>query len=90
MSLFYGHSYADAARGRYLLDLYVNKILFQKFFELSGRINLTASNSGYFKGCVRYIFLVCFLCLKDSPCETRKNVFNLTSKAFFVLEIIKF
>ena len=34
--------------------------------------------------------LVCFLCLKDSTCETRKIVFYFTSKALFVLEIIKF
>ena len=43
-----------------------------------------------FKGCVCYILLVCFVCLKESTCETRKNVFYFTSKAFFVLEIIKF
>ena len=34
--------------------------------------------------------LVCFLCLKGSTCETRKNVFYFTLKAFFVPEIIKF
>ena len=34
--------------------------------------------------------LVYFLGLKESPCETRKNVFYFTSKALFVLEIIKF
>ena len=34
--------------------------------------------------------LVCFVCLKESICETRKNVFYFTSKALFVLEIIKF
>ena len=34
--------------------------------------------------------LVCFVCLKESTCETRKNVFSFTSKALFVLEIIKF
>ena len=34
--------------------------------------------------------LVCFECLKNSTCETRKNVFYFTSKAVFVLEIIKF
>ena len=33
--------------------------------------------------------LVCFVCLKESACETRKNVFYLTSKALFILEIIK-
>ena len=34
--------------------------------------------------------LVCFVCLKVSTCETRKNVFYFTSKALLVLEIIKF
>ena len=34
--------------------------------------------------------LICFFCLKESTCETRKNVFYFTSKALFVLEIIKF
>ena len=33
---------------------------------------------------------VCFLCLKESTCETGKNVFYFTLKAFFVFEIIKF
>ena len=43
-----------------------------------------------FKGCVRYILLVCFVCLKESTCETKKNVFYFTSKALFILVIIKF
>ena len=34
--------------------------------------------------------LVCFVYLKESTCETRKNVFYFTSKAFAVIEIIKF
>ena len=34
--------------------------------------------------------LVCFVSLKESTCETRKNVFYFISKALFVLEIIKF
>ena len=34
--------------------------------------------------------LVCFLSLKKSTCETRKNIFYFTSKALFVLEKIKF
>ena len=34
--------------------------------------------------------LVCFVCLKESTCETRKNVFYFTSKALFAFEIIKF
>ena len=42
------------------------------------------------KGCVCYILLVCFLSLKESTYETRKNVFYFTSKALFVLKKIKF
>ena len=34
--------------------------------------------------------LVCFVCLKESTCETRKNVFYFTSIALSVLEIIRF
>ena len=33
---------------------------------------------------------VCFLSLDESTCQTRKNAFCLISKAFFVLEKIKF
>ena len=32
------------------------------------------------------ILLVCFLGWKENSCETRKNVFFVTSKALFVLE----
>ena len=34
--------------------------------------------------------LVCFVCLKESTCETKKNVFYFALKALFILEIIKF
>ena len=34
--------------------------------------------------------LICFVCLKEGTCETRKNVFYFTSKALFIFEIIKF
>ena len=36
------------------------------------------------------LLLVCFVILKESTYETRKNVFYFISKALFVLEIIKF
>ena len=36
------------------------------------------------------LLLVCFLSLKDTTCETKKNVFYFTLKDVFVLEIIKF
>ena len=34
--------------------------------------------------------VICFVYLKESTRETRKNVFYLTLKALFILEIIKF
>ena len=34
-------------------------------------------------------FLFCFLSLKESTFETRKNYFYFSSKALFVLEIFK-
>ena len=34
--------------------------------------------------------LVCFVCLNERICETRKHVLYFTSKTLFVLEIIKF
>ena len=34
--------------------------------------------------------LVCFVCLKESTCETRKNAFYFTSKAPLVPKIINF
>ena len=42
------------------------------------------------KGCVLYILASLLISLNESTCETRKNVSYLTSKALFVLEIIKF
>ena len=44
----------------------------------------------YLKVVSATFLLVCFVCLKERTCETRKNVFYLTSKALFILEIIKF
>ena len=52
---------------------------------------LFASNLVDFLKVVSATFLpVCFLSLNESSCQTRKNVFYFTSKAFFVLEKIKF
>ena len=44
----------------------------------------------YLKVVSALFLLVCFLGLKESTCETRKNVFYFTSNALFVLEIIRF
>ena len=40
--------------------------------------------------CARYIFASLILGLKESFCETRKNIFYFTSNALFILEKIKF
>ena len=44
----------------------------------------------YLKVVSATLLLVCFLCLKESTCEAKKNVFYFTSKDLFVLGIIKF
>ena len=46
--------------------------------------------SEIFKGCVRYIFASSFLSVKESTCETKKNVFYFTSEALLVLQKINF
>ena len=54
------------------------------------QITFNHSSDIEFKGFVCYIFASLFLSLKESTCETKKNVFYFTSKALFVLEKIKF
>ena len=44
----------------------------------------------YLKVVSATFLLVCFLSLKESTCETKKNVFYFTSKALFVHAKIKF
>ena len=51
--------------------------------------NLDENTNTELKGSVRYIFATLFLGLKESVCETRKNIFYFTQKALFVLEKIK-
>ena len=49
------------------------------------------SYSGFLLKVVSAIFeLVCLLSLNETTCQTRKNVFYFTSKAFVVLAKIKF
>ena len=52
--------------------------------------NLDESTNTELKRCARYIFACLILGLKESFCETRKNIFYFTSKALFFLEKIKF
>ena len=51
--------------------------------------NLDENTNTELKGSVRYIFATLFLGLKETFCETRKNIFCFTQKALFVLEKIK-
>ena len=51
--------------------------------------NLDENTNTELKGSVRYIFATLFLGLKETFCETRKNIFYFTQKALFVLEKIK-
>ena len=51
------------------------------------------TTEGYMANSLKVVsatFLLVCLKLKESTCETRKNVFYCTLKAFFILEIIKF
>ena len=57
-----------------------------KSSTLISKQNKTEIHVSIFKGCVRYIFAILFLSLKESTCETRKNVFYFTLKALFILE----
>ena len=50
--------------------------------KLQNKINLKVTSVTF--------LLVCFVSLKRSTCETRKKIFYFSSKALFVLEVIKF
>ena len=50
----------------------------------------TAEPQFLLEGCARYIFAGLFCMPKVSTCEKRKNVFLFSSKALFVLELMKF
>ena len=59
------------------------------YLSCSCSLGFTQTILQNFEGSVCYIFASLFLCLKESTCETYKNVFYLTSKALLFLEIIK-
>ena len=59
-------------------------------FRLIYVVNIYGNKNRVVLNLVSTRFLLnCFLSLKGSTCEIRKNVFYFTSKALFVLEIIK-
>ena len=75
-----------------LLSLYV---FFEKISFIGKRFKRVFSRKGFtlqifIKGCIRYIFAILFICLKERTYETRKNVSYFTLKGLYVLEIIKF
>ena len=53
-------------------------------YDGSARISLKVVSATYLLICFVYLYI------KESTCETSKNIFYFTSKALFVLEIIKF
>ena len=57
-------------------------------FVLTAFILEAAFGDRPLKGVSATFLLVCFVCLKESTCETRKNAFYFTTKALLVLEII--
>ena len=84
-----------------ILRLYVISkwhTLFLKFFKNFSLFlcHFVTCNREYYEWLCRLkvvstlLLLVCFVILKESTYETRKNVFYFISKALFVLEIIKF
>ena len=77
---FYDEWYFDVANYISVENYDVNI----KFFQPNGPA------TQFLKVVSATFLLVCFLCLKESTFEARKNTFYFTSKALFVLEITKF
>ena len=44
----------------------------------------------YAAACSTTFLLACFVCQKERTSETRRNVFYLTMKALFILQIMRF
>ena len=82
-----------SAEANFNACLCVNVLLLKKtnliwyFLELLHQIQQYEQN---LKAVSTTFLLVCLVSLKESTCETRKNVTYFTAKALFVLEIIKF
>ena len=73
-----------------ILESYLTSRTKPKYFSNSAKRN-TLSKFEFIalKVVSATLFLVCFLSLNKSNCQTRKNVFYFNSKALFVLEKIK-
>ena len=84
----HSHDVFEKNRWNLLKDRHKVKIIFITIFTQNYAHPLLPKMST-FKVVSTTLLLVCFLCLKESTCETR-NVFYFTLKALFVLEIIKF
>ena len=76
----------------------LKSIVFLKIIVFKGRnfrvnliwqIRIFINFCGNLKVVSATFLLVCFVCLRKSTCETRKNVFYFTSKAPLISEIIK-
>ena len=57
-------------------------------------MNRTKNQNMFYQDILKVVpttfLVVCFVYPKKSNCETRKSVFYFTSKALFVLDIIRF
>ena len=68
----------------------LKKLFRLKFFSICVIIYVIFTNMLFLKVLSATFLLVCFSSLKESNCETWKNIFYFTSKALFILEKIKF
>ena len=61
-----------------------------KYDKLYPELQITRNCNSHLKVVSATFFLVCFVNLKESTCETRENAFYFILKALFAFEIIKF
>ena len=76
--------------GNFSVGSYLTLIRNDSITHLHGLAVYVNPTDSYLKFVSAIFFLVCFVCLKESTCDTRKNAFYFTSKALLVLEIINF
>ena len=80
----------------FILNFYMNLIKFSDWNHIyfrnfhGGEAAIQNCSEKYLKVVSATFALVYFFNLNESTCQTRKNVFYVTSKALFLLEKIKF
>ena len=94
-----GVSWVNGSRGRCLKKggleppyrLCFIKVVLMSYLSTSKKnVNVLFFAEKFLKVVSTTFSLVCFVCLNERTCKTRKNVFCFTSKALFIFEIIKF